>query len=100
MLRTRQEDRSWLETRLWIIDDDGRPILHGGASAWMANLEARPEIELVRDGETRAYRAVAIPGPHSRIDALLREKYGVADRWVRTVAPCDEQTRLVRLDPP
>lgn len=33
------------------------------------------------------------------IDALLREKHGVADRWVRFVAPDGEATRAVRLDP-
>jgi hypothetical protein len=33
------------------------------------------------------------------VDRLLREKYGVADRWVRLLAQDDDETLVVRLDP-
>jgi hypothetical protein len=99
VLRTQNEDGGWHESRLWIVDDGGVAWLHGGDSRWMRNLEARPDVELERGGQTHRYRAHAAAGPHPRIDALLREKYGVADRWVRFVAPDRETTRAVRLEP-
>jgi hypothetical protein len=47
----------------------------------------------------RRYRAHAVPGPHPHVDQLLREKYGIADRWVPFLAPDGEHTLAVRLDP-
>jgi hypothetical protein len=99
VLRTENPDGSWLETRLWIVDEGGFPWLHGGASAWMANLRARPVVEVQRSGETHRYRAVPAPGPHPAIHQRLREKYGLADRWVRFLGPDRETTTAVRLEP-
>jgi hypothetical protein len=99
VLRTQEADGGWLETRLWIVDDGGVSWLHGGDSAWMHNLEARPLVEVARGGEVRRYRAEPVPGPHPRLHELLREKYGMADRWVRFIGPDDESTKPVRLDP-
>lgn len=99
VLRTENADGSRLETRLWIVDAGGHAWLHGADSAWMRNLAARPVVEVERGGETRRYRAEPVPGPHPEIDAAFRAKYGVADRWVRFVAPDDEGTMPVRLAP-
>jgi len=99
VLRTREPSGAWLETRLWIVDDGGVAWLHGGDSAWMRNLKEHPEVEVTRHGETRRYRATAVPGPHPRVHERLREKYGLADRWVRFVGPDREGTMPVRLDP-
>jgi len=99
VLRTEQEGGGWLETRLWIVDAGGFAWLHGADSAWMRNLRARPIVEVERGGETRRYRAQPVPGPHPEIDAALRAKYGVSDRWVRVVAPDGASTMPVRLEP-
>jgi hypothetical protein len=99
VLRTENLDGGWLETRLWIVDDGGFSWLHGGDSAWMRNLRARPIVEIERGGETRRFRAHPVPGPHPKIHELLRAKYGVADRWVRFVGPDRESTSPVRLEP-
>ena len=98
VLRTEESDGRWRETRLWIVDDGAVSWLHGGDSRWMRNLTARPLVEIVRGGETHRYRATPVPGPHPAVDAMLRAKYGVADRWVRFVAPDDETTAAVRLE--
>jgi hypothetical protein len=98
-LRTRRADGSWQQTRLWIVDDGGSSWLHSGGAAWLARFEGDPIVELSRDGQIRRYRAHAVPGPHPRVDRLLREKYGLADRWVRFIAPDREDTVAVRLDP-
>jgi hypothetical protein len=99
VLRTENPGDGWLETRLWIVDDGDVSWLHGGDSAWMRNLRARPIVEIERAGQTRRYRAEAVPGPHPRVHELLRAKYGVADRWVRFVGPDNESTTAVRLEP-
>lgn len=102
VLRTEEPDGVWLETRLWIVDDGTTSWLHGGDSRWMHNLQARPIVEIVRNGETHRYRATAVPGPHPRLHELLRSKYGIADWWVRFVSGFlgtdTESTTPVRLD--
>ena len=98
-LRTPLPDGTWEATRLWIVDDGGSAWLHSAGAEWVARFEGNPIVEVERDGATRRYRANALPGPHPRVDQLLREKYGLADRWVRVLAPDDDETVVVRLDP-
>ena len=97
-LRTQRSDGSWQSVRLWAVDDDGAVWLHSGGDDWLPRF-ANPLVELERAGQMRRYRATPVPGPHPRIHALLRAKYGVADRWVRLLGPDDESVCAVRLDP-
>jgi hypothetical protein len=100
VLRTQDPDGTWYSSRLWIVDDAGHAWLHGDrGSRWMRNLEARPIVEVDRGGRTVRLRATQLPGPHPRIHERLREKYGVADRWVRVIGADRESTAPVRLDP-
>jgi hypothetical protein len=98
-LRTPLPDGTWKATRLWIVDDGGSAWLHSAGAEWIARFAGNPIVELERDGATRRYSAHAVPGPHPRIDALLREKYGLADRWVRFIGRDNDETVVVRLDP-
>jgi hypothetical protein len=97
-LRTPLPDGGWWETRLWIVDDGEVAWLHSAGAAWRARFDGDPIVQVERNGETRRYRARALPGSHPRVDRLLREKYGLADRWVRFLAPCGEDTVPVRLE--
>lgn len=98
-LRTPLPDGGWRRTRLWIVDDQGSSWLHSAGADWQARFAGDPVVEVERGGEIRRYRAHAVPGPHPAVDRLLREKYGLADRWVRFLVPCNEETVPVRLDP-
>ena len=98
-LRTPLADGSWKETRLWIVDDGDVSWVHSAGRAWIERFDGDPVVEVERNGEVRRYRAHPAPGPHARIDQLLREKYGLADRWVRLLAPCGDETVPVRLEP-
>jgi len=99
VLRTQDSDGGWRETRLWIVDDGGYAWLHGGDSRWMQDLRERPVVEVERAGKTHRYRARPYPSSHARIDEVLRAKYGVADWWVRFVAPDSDAATPVRLEP-
>lgn len=98
-LRTPLPDGDWRATRLWIVDDGDVAWLHSAGEDWVRRFEGEPVVEVERAGVTRRYRARATPGPHPHVDRLLREKYGVADRWVRFLAPCGPDTVPVRLEP-
>ena len=77
-LRTQRPDSTWQKTRLWIVDDGASSWLHSGGAAWLKRFEGDPVVEVERDGRMLRYRAHAVPGPHPRVDQLLREKYGQA----------------------
>jgi hypothetical protein len=98
-LRTQRSDGSWQETRLWIVDDGASSWLHSGGAAWKRRFDGDPVVEVKRGTRTLRYRAHAVPGLHPNVDHLLREKYGLADRWVRFISPDNEDTVAVRLDP-
>lgn len=98
-LRTRTPEGTLEETRLWIVDDGPYAWIHGGPeSGWMRRLRADPIVEVERGGETRQYRAVPVPEARERVLRLLREKYGVADRWVRLLSGGVDSV-AVRLEP-
>lgn len=98
-LRTRNADGTLHSTRLWIVDDGGVSWLHSGGQAWLKRFEGNPIVEVERRGQLLKFRARAMPGPHPRIHRLLREKYGLADRWVRFIGPDNDQTVAIRLEP-
>jgi len=80
------------KARLWIVDDGRYSWIHpGGANAqwWIRHMDANPIVEIDRGGEIRRYRALPDPEAHARVHQLLREKYGVADRWVRFLEGTD-----------
>jgi hypothetical protein len=99
-LRTQRPDGTWWESRLWIVDEGDSSWLHSGGPEWLKRFEGNPVVEVKRGGEIRQYRAHAVPGPHPQVHRLLREKYGLADRWVRFIGPDNESTVAVCLDPP
>ena len=90
-------------TRLWIVDDGPCSWLHHGHadSPWIGRLESDPIITIERGGQTRRYHAARDPESHERVHQLLREKYGIADWWVRFVTGGTERCRAVpvRLEP-
>ena len=74
------------ETRVWIADDGDHAWIEAASPEreFYRDLLARPEAELIRGGSTAHVRAEPAPGPgpHARLRALLRAKYGLADWWI------------------
>jgi hypothetical protein len=86
------------KARLWIVDDGPDAWIHPGnanAQWWVKNIDVRPIVVIERGGKTLLYRATADPEAHAKVHHLLREKYGVADRWVRFLAGSDTQSGLL-----
>jgi hypothetical protein len=84
VLTTRDAADASHETRLWVVDLEGRAWLRAGSdvAGWYGRLAARPEVEVERAGMAGRYRAVPVPEARERVNALMLEKYGLADRWI------------------
>ena len=100
VLRTRDEAGVAHETRLWVVDHEGRSWLRAGhaGTGWFVRLQADPDVEVVRGGQTLAVRAVPVPDARDRINALVNEKYGVADSYISFFFRREHKIP-VRLDP-
>jgi len=84
--------------RLWIVDEGKYSWIHpGSANArwWVQHMDANPFVEIYRGGESRWYRAQPDPEAHAKVHRLLREKYGVADVWVRFLEGSDTQSGII-----
>ena len=101
-LRTTTPDGSVRTTRTWVADWDGAMWIEAANDQrpFLLDVQAHPEVELVRGGRLLTLRAVAVPGAdgHRRIRALLAAKYGWADRWIGLVADTSHSV-AVRLEP-
>ncbi len=82
-----------VETRLWVVNHEGADYLRGGPeSGWLLRINAQPEVEVKYEAGTRRYHAVPVPGDaalRERINALMAEKYGLADRLIDLVREPD-----------
>jgi hypothetical protein len=72
-------------THLWVVDDAGYAWLRAGStrSRWLRRID-EPDVVLVRAGRALRARATPVPDPRvrDRVNRLMREKYGFADRVV------------------
>ena len=72
------------ETRSWVLEDQGRTYIRGGAGGWTSRVAANPDILVESGGQEREVRGVVQPdaGARVRINRLFREKYGWRDAVV------------------
>jgi hypothetical protein len=86
---------------LWVVDADGHVWIRAETRqrSWLGPLETHPEVELRRAGRTRRYEAVPMDDPEAiaYVNALFREKYGLADRLRELTTARDPLP--IRLDP-
>lgn len=101
-LRTLGPDGSARTTRVWIADADGAEWVEAAAPdrPFLADIARDPQVELVRGDDVQPRRATVVGGAegHEKIRALLRDRYGWADRWVGMLTDTS-QSLAVRLDP-
>ncbi len=105
ILRTFDEEGSVQETRLVVVDDhdDGTLWIQSGHHfrGWYHRLVRNPEVELVRNEETRAYWAVPLDTPEteSRVKGLLKQRVGVFRFYLVRTLLLFADVKPVRLDP-
>lgn len=86
VLHTHAPDGTTRATRTWVADDGDTLWVEAAfpERPFYQQLLANPEVEVERGGIVHCYRAKPVPNPdgHTRIRAMLAQKYGWADRWV------------------
>ncbi len=92
------------QTRIWVVDDAGAVWVRGGAdSGWVQRLQANPEVSAERADKQAPFRAVpdSDPAALDRVNALMQEKYGFADRFIAvTLGDAERKGALpIRLEP-
>ncbi len=92
------------ETRVWVVDDAGAQWLRGGAdSGWVKRLQGNPDVRATRAGGQAAFRAEPNLDPlvAARVNALMREKYGLADSFIAMMLGDSDRAGAlpIRLDP-
>ncbi|NNL86897.1 MAG: hypothetical protein HKP27_14640 [Myxococcales bacterium] len=101
-LYTRDAAAQEHHTRLWVVEDDGAWWLRAGTpgSGWLARIGSGGAVEVQRGGVRAVYRATPErdPARRDRTHALMREKYGGADRLISLLRD-GEQSVPVRLEP-
>jgi hypothetical protein len=89
-------------THLWVVDDAGFAWLRAGmsGSGWLARIDQNPDVLVERGGRPIRFHAVPVREPEvrDRIHALMREKYGAADRLVSALRDPTKSVP-VRLEP-
>jgi hypothetical protein len=102
VLRTRGTDGDVKETRTWIADEAGASFIEAAHAdrPFYQHLLVNSEVEVVRAGAVRTYRATPVQNPagQAHIRRRLAERYGWADTWVGVLQDT-AQSIEVRLDP-
>jgi hypothetical protein len=99
-LRTFKENGLASETSLWIVEDHGSLYIRAGMpdSKWLARIEDADRVQVVRNGAEKDYRPVIITRLQDRVNRLMAEKYGWAEKLMGLTRSI-EQTIPIRLDP-
>jgi hypothetical protein len=103
VLRTFDADGTLHENRLVVVEDAGTLWIQSGHHfrGWYDRLLRNPEVELVREGETRAYLAVPLDTPETEalVRSRLKERTGTFRfHLIRTLLLFADM-KPVRLDP-
>jgi hypothetical protein len=101
VLRTYEADGTPRDTKMWVVDYEGRPYVRVGrpGRGWGERLKANPKAELTRAGVTSPRVAVTISDDTTRVsvERAFADKYGWVDAWYGVVIRKNPDT--VRLDP-
>lgn len=87
-----------VETRIWVVDTAEGLLVRGSeGKAWVEAARRATRVELERDGVWRRYAVVDLPGPaaQQRVNALMRDKYGMADLVIGWLRDYDRVTPLL-----
>ncbi len=102
ILRTFDASGQSEDTVLGLLDDDGQLWVESGHwfRGWYHRAVANPDVELVRGGETAAYRATPVDTPEA-VDTVTRlmGKGSGAGYWIGRTLLLYAPIKPMRLDP-
>jgi len=103
VVATRRPSGAVRSTHVWYAERNGELWLEAGTpeNAWFRDILRDPALTFIANGISTPYvaRRVDDPSGHSEIRSLIREKYGVRDRWVGLIVDTSRSV-AVRLLPP
>jgi len=103
VLRTRDSNGDWHESRMIVIEDGDTLWVQSGHHfrGWYHRLVADPEVELVREGVRTRYRAAALETPEAKahMRKMLMERTGVVGYYAIRTFLLFADVKPVRLDP-
>jgi len=72
------------ETRIWVLEDQGRTYIRGGDGGWTSRVLASPDITVESGGRKRDVRGVfqTDDAVRMRVNRLFRDKYGWRDSFI------------------
>ncbi len=89
VLRTRDDAGVAHDTKMWVVDVDGRPYVRIGrpGRGWGERAKAHPDVDLIRGDVTIPCNAAVVEDPAliERIDEAFATKYGWVDWWYGVV---------------
>lgn len=102
VIETRAEDGSLRSTHVWFAEPEGELWVEAGTpeNGWYLDIQREPVLSFSADGRSGRYFAEPLSGinTHLRIRSLLREKYGLRDRWISLIFETSGSI-AVRLNP-
>ena len=91
------DDRGTLViTKLWVVDLHEQPWLRAGdpAANWLQRAEINPDVFLIRNGQSKAFRVVVSDEGAGRVNEAMRATYGLADQLVSLIHDQDAVVAL------
>ena len=86
VIETQAPDGTLRSTHVWYAEPNQKLWLEAGTpeNAWFQDVQRNPTLSFETDGRSARYIARPLDDPpgHTRIRSLIREKYGLRDRWV------------------
>jgi hypothetical protein len=89
VIETRMPNGLMRSTHVWFAEPNGQIWLEAGTplNDWYVDIQKESAVSFSTAEQSGEYIAETIPGEpaHLRIRSLLREKYGIRDRWIDVV---------------
>jgi len=104
VVETHAADGSIRATHVWYCETDGDLWLEAGSpeNGWFQDVQQNPALTLSIEGRSARYvaRTIVDPTGHQRIRSLIRDKYGIRDRWINLIVDTSRSVAVQLLPEP
>ena len=103
LLETHRPGGSIRTTHVWYVFHDGGLWLEAGKpeNGWYRDVQRSPRLSIAIDGQSAEYRAEPVKraSGHVLIRGLMRQEYGLRDRWVELLFDTSRSVAVRLVDP-